>query len=808
MGLSEYKKKRNFKDTPEPSTGISKENKSRFVVQRHQASRLHYDLRLEIGGVLKSWAVPKGPSMRPGDKRLAVQTEDHPVSYLTFEGVIPKGNYGAGEMHIWDSGTFKISDGGTEDAVKAVEGGKLNLSFEGKKLKGLFTLVKSSSAGKQNHWLLLKKKDIYATALQYDAEDYISDFTIPGSPTKVKTLKLKKPIRPMLASPGKEVFNDPDWVYELKYDGYRAIAVIQNGTVELYSRNGISFNKKFAFIHHQLTEIEHNVVLDGEIVVVNKKGVPQFQALQNYEPAVTEGTLQYFVFDILHLNGHDMHTLTLSERKSFLPEILEYLSHVLYSEHVEGTGKMLYEKAVKMGMEGVIAKKASSTYLPGYRSREWLKLKKTESAEAIICGYTISERVTRPFGSLILGMMDAGTLKYVGNCGTGFSAATMKTLDGVFALRKRKNSPFSDKIALKGRKPVWLKPELVCEVSFTEWTDNKTMRHPVYKGLREDKTLPEATVNQEGTAEQGKGRKTEETLAIDGIAVPITHPEKLYWPETGHTKFDLLKYYIQMGETMLPYLKDRPQNLHRHPDGITKPGFYQKDNEHQPDWVETVELHSESAQKDINYLLCQNEATLIYMANLGCIEINPWHSTIHHLENPDYSIIDLDPSPKNTFAQIIETAIVAKEVLDIAGIEGLCKTSGSRGLHIYLPLGGLYTYNEAVNFTKLLCHFIQERLPKLTTMERIVKKRGDKIYLDYLQNRKGQTIVAPYSVRPKKGATVSTPLLWKEVKKGLDMAAFTIETVPERIAAHGDLFAPILSGTLDMGAAIGKLEKG
>nr|MBA3986864.1 ATP-dependent DNA ligase [Flavobacteriales bacterium] len=415
MGLTEYNKKRNFKDTPEPSATKSKENKFRFVIQRHQASRLHYDLRLEIGGVLKSWAVPKGPSMHTGDKRLAVQTEDHPVSYLTFEGAIPKGNYGAGEMHIWDNGTFNLTDAGTASTEKAVATGKLNLEFHGKKLKGLFTLVRSSSSEKQNHWLLIKKKDIYATALHYDAEDYISHTEKPSPPPKVRTLQLKKPIRPMLASPGKVIFNDPKWLYELKYDGYRAIATIQNGTVELYSRNGISFNEKFAFIYNQLTKMEHDVVLDGEIVVVNNKGVPQFQALQNYQPGMTKGTLQYFVFDILHLNGHDMHTLTLTERKSFLPELLEPLSHVLYAEHLEGMGKTLYAKAVKMGMEGVIAKKCSSVYTPGYRSEDWVKLKKTESMEAIICGYTISEKATRPFGSLILGMMDTGTLAYVGN---------------------------------------------------------------------------------------------------------------------------------------------------------------------------------------------------------------------------------------------------------------------------------------------------------------------------------------------------------------------------------------------------------
>lgn len=808
MGLKEYKKKRDFKETPEPKAALSKEDKARFVVQRHQASSLHYDLRLEIEGVLKSWAVPKGPSMHPGDKRLAIHTEDHPVSYLSFEGVIPKGNYGAGEMHIWDSGTFETG-GDDEDAEKSLADGKLSFILNGKKLKGAFTLVRSSSANKKNQWLLIKKKDAYATDLKYDAEEYIPEKAPSASPPRVRALKLNKPISPMLASPGKEVFNHPGWLYELKYDGYRSIAMIKDGTVELYSRNGISFNKKFAGIYNELQAIEHDVVLDGEIVVVDKKGVPQFQALQNYDPDTTPGTLQFFVFDMLHLNGHDMHSLPLKERKSLIPELVEPLSHVLYSDHIEGMGKALFEKALKMGMEGIIAKKADSRYSPGYRSEDWLKLKKTESMEAIICGYTVSDKAGRPLGSLILGMWDQDTLTYVGNCGTGFSQAGMKALAKQFELRTRKTSPFPEKINLKGREPVWLKPELLCEVSFTEWTKTRMMRHPVFKGLREDKTLPEAIVEQKGADIKKPKALTpaDDSLEINGIAVPITHPDKVYWPDEGLTKFDLLNYYIQMGEVMMPYLKDRPQNLHRHPNGITKPGFYQKDHEHNPDWVETIALHSESADKDINYLLCQNEATLLYMANLGCIEINPWHSTVQDLDHPTYSIIDLDPSPKNTFSQIIETALVAKEVLDKAGVTGFCKTSGSRGLHIYLPLGGDYTYEEALAFTKVICHYVRKQLPKLTTMERTVKKRGNKIYLDCLQNSKGQTIVAPYSARPKKGATVSTPLQWSEVKKGLDMNAFTIHTVPARIAKMGDLFAPVLTTALDMEAAMEKLEE-
>jgi bifunctional non-homologous end joining protein LigD len=331
------------------------------------------------------------------------------------------------------------------------------------------------------------------------------------------------------------------------------------------------------------------------------------------------------------------------------------------------------------------------------------------------------------------------------------------------------------------------------------------MRHPVYKGLRNDKDLEEVEIVPQKKSTSKAGKNNSSILEVDGISVPVSNLEKIYWPDAGYTKYDLIDYYLNISETILPYLIDRPQNLHRHPNGISKPSFYQKDNETLPDWVETVKIYSESSKKEIDYLLCQNEATLLYMANLGCIEINPWNSPIQNLENPTYTVIDLDPSDKNTFEQVIEVALAAKEVLDLAKIKGYCKTSGSTGLHIYIPLGGKYSYEEARDFTKLLCYYIHEKLPKLTSMERAVKKRPNKIYLDYLQNRRGQTLAAPYCVRPKVGASVSAPLSWKEVKPGLEILDFTIKTMPERIALMGDWFKPVLEKGIDMEKAIDNL---
>jgi bifunctional non-homologous end joining protein LigD len=805
MGLEEYRKKRNFKDTPEPKDVLDKSNKSRFVIQRHRASHLHYDLRLEMEGVLKSWAVPKGPSMNPKVKRLAVHTEDHPVAYLTFEGVIPKGNYGAGKMTIWDEGHFENLYQKNSLSSDYADG-KLKIIFHGSKLNGLFTLVRSSSMNKNEQWLLIKHDDEFATDLHYDAEDFILEAYSNQQIHSAKKLSLKSVIKPMLASPGTTIFNDKNWIYELKYDGYRALANIDNGHVELYTRNGISLNEKFKYIHEELTNIEHTAILDGEIVVLNADGIPQFNALQNYNEENTKGLLMYYVFDLLHLNGHDTVELALNDRKQLLKQLIPEASHIQYCDHVEAMGITVYKQAVEMGMEGVIAKKANSTYDLNLRSPNWLKFKKIENTETIICGYTLSDKKTRKFASLILGMVDDGELTYVGTCGSGFSEQQIIELYHKFEVLKTDEPVFEIRKHLKGREAVWLLPKLVCEVKFSEWTPTKVMRHPVFLRLREDKNLE---FEYEHITTQNKSKKTpnsEFTLEVDNVSLPISNPDKMYWPESGYTKYDMLDYYIQMSDIILPYLVDRPESLHRHPNGIHGDSFYQKDHAYLPDWIETHAIHSKSSEKNINYLLCQNQATLLYMNNLGCIEMHPWHSTVYHIDHPDYAIIDLDPSYENTFEQVIQTALVAKDILKQAGIEGFCKTSGASGLHIYIPMGGKYSYEEARDFTKLLCYFIQEKLPKLTTLERSLKKRGPKIYLDYLQNRKGQTIVAPYSLRPKLHAPVSMPLRWSEVKTGLMITDFTIKNVPKLMAKRKDSFKSVLGVGIDMEKAIERLN--
>ena len=803
MSLDEYHNKRQFSKTPEPEAESDRSDLNRFVVQRHEASRLHYDLRLEIDGVLKSWAVPKGPSMNASDKRLAIQTEDHPVKYLFFEGDIPKGNYGAGHMDIWDSGKFEILEDGSEiDALKQFNNGDLKLKFFGDKLQGDFALVRTNRKEKQVHWLLIKKKDQYATGVHYDAENLV-EHKNSENPPKIRNLDLKGFTRPMLAETAEEIFSDPDWIYEAKWDGYRIIAQIENGKVELFSRNGQSYKIKFQPVSNELEQIAHTAILDGEMVLVDEEGRPHFQWLQNYESGKGKGVLRYYVFDLLHLNGHDTLELPLIDRKSLIPELLEGLDSVLYCEHLEAMGKAFYERAIENGLEGVIAKKKDSCYYPGYRTKDWLKIKALADADAFICGYTESESPARPFGSLILGQFRENELNYIGNCGTGFSAKTQEALFGQFQELVQDENPFPQKINLKGRKAIWMRPELLCTIQYSEWTENGLLRHPVFKALRTERMKK----NNQKPKSQKKSSDSSSNLEIDGINVPVTNLEKVYWPDANFTKYDLLEYYIKMADYLVPYLKDRPESLHRHPNGINEDSFFQKDTEYLPEWIETYKLWSKSSNRDIDYLLCQNPATLIYMANLGCIEINPWNSRIQSLDRPDYTVIDIDPSDSNTFQQVLETARVAGTILNEAEIRFCCKTTGKSGLHIYLPLNGEYTYDEARTFTQLICTLINEELPDLTSMERNLKKRGKKIYLDYLQNRRGQTLASVYSARPVKGATVSTPVSWKDIQNGFKKEELTIKTVPNRIAEIGDIFSSVLDEAVDIEKSLDKLAR-
>ncbi len=801
MDLREYNKKRDFTKTPEPKgDAIPYVSSQRFVFQRHQARRLHYDLRLEIGGTLKSWAIPKGPSMNPADKRLAVRTEDHPISYLNFHGTIPKGSYGAGEMIIWDTGAFDIDrtelDLPVEEQLAA---GNLKLLFHGRHIRGKFALVRTGIRNGQENWLFLKKRDDFATDFFYSAEALVDSSDGPLKKYS-GTITPNTIIQPMLASSTKDIFNHPDWLYELKWDGYRVLAHISDNGVLLQSRNGIDLNVKFAMLKDELEGIAHECILDGEVVILDKSGVSQFGRLQNYPD--TEGALRFYVFDLLYLNGHSMVDLSLTDRKSLIPNVIEGLQIAKYCDHIQGMGTALYDKAIEAGMEGVMAKHKNSTYAPSSRTEQWLKIKAVESIDALICGYTESTAAGVAFGSLILGVATGEGFDYIGNCGSGFSDTNRRELWELFQKYKAEKSPFEKKLPLKGRQPNWLEPALICEVKYSEITKNGLLRNPVYKRLLNP---PSPETKPRAASRITTSSTSAESISIDGFQVPISSIDKLYFPESGLTKYDLIDYYLQISEYLLPHLIDRPQSLHRHPNGISSEDFYQKDNEHLPEWMQTISIYSKSSERDINYLLCQNTASLIYMANMGCIEINPWNSRIGKIDFPDYGIIDMDPPEGVDFAQVIRIAREAKSILDAGGINGFLKTSGSKGLHIYIPMGAKYTYEEVRNFIKLLCHFIMDKCADVATLERALKKRNGKIYLDYLQNRKGQTIASAYSVRPLPGAPVSMPIEWDELEAGLSPQQFTLRNAPKRLESTKDIFKLMLETSFDMEEALDKL---
>lgn len=627
-------------------------------------------------------------------------------------------------------------------------------------------------------------------------------------------------IHPMLAKPGDKPFDDKDWLFEIKWDGYRAVAELQKDNVKLYSRNGLSFENKYPEVVDALKKIKKNVVLDGEIVVLDKDSKPSFQWLQHYPDVPEECSLIYYVFDVLSIDGKTLYDETLIERKKKLQRLLPKQSIIRYCEHVAGGGEAFFKWVLDHDLEGMIAKKSDSLYHVSKRSSEWLKIRNHNITEALICGYTAPKGARNHFGSLILGVYDIkGILQYAGHVGTGFSDQSLKELYQQLNKLVQKKSPFSQKIKVNDA-VTWIKPVLVCNVKYTEWTKDKQLRHPVFMGLRIDKKPDEVTVKKKQPMEtkviakkkritpssKSSPKKGEGLVKVGTKEVKLTNQDKVYFPKDKITKGDVVKYYQSVYEYIIPYLKDRPESLKRNPNGIEDNGFFHKDaGEGAPDWVKSIPLYSDSANKDIDYILCNDKATLMYLNNLGCIEINPWNSRTKKLDHPDYMIIDIDPSDKNTFEQVIQTALMVKKVLDKAGAVSYCKTSGATGLHVYVPMGAKYDYNQVKDFGHLVAMLVQEQLPEFTTLERPLSKRKNRIYIDFLQNRKGQTLASVYSLRPKEGATVSTPLEWKEVKKGLKPSDFTIHNILKRIKTKGDLFQGVLGKGINLNDCLKKL---
>jgi bifunctional non-homologous end joining protein LigD len=882
MSLVKYRQKRSFRKSPEPRGGKATQPRLQFVIQKHDASHLHYDFRLEMDGVLRSWAVPKGPSLDPSIKRLAMMVEDHPFDYRNFEGIIPEGNYGAGTVMVWDQGTYEPV--GTELEEKKAQDkearhqfyqGKLKFTLHGKKLRGQFALVKAPARG-ENSWLLMKLKDAEATTADVLENDrsVISKKTIDGiarkpaniygqnkidnkktvskagKKTAEKLVKKKKPqvlspklrgikgkpgpfptkVKPMLATLVDKPFDKEGWIYEVKWDGYRALGLMNGKSVMLKSRNDKSFNEKFYPIYDALKAWKIKAVLDGEIVVIGDNGISNFGALQNWR-SEADGNLVYYVFDLLWLEGRDLMGLPLLERRELLKSIMPAKGPIRLSEHFNTSGTGFFEVARSMGMEGIIAKRSVSTYHAGDRTTDWLKIKSNKRQEVVIGGYTNNDDSDKIFSALLVGVFEKGRLVYTGKIGTGFNRKMQAEMMEKFKPLVTDKPPFdtTPDVNKPSRfrpnpphaKATWLKPRLVCEVSFAEMTADGIMRHPSFEGIRIDKDPEDIGREREKavtqvvpgarqlkkiispSTEQGRGtllNPSEETQVkkINGRTIKFNNLSKIYWPDDNVSKRDMLNYYYQAAPYILPYLKNRPQSLNRFPNGIYGKSFYQKDVTGKvPDWAQTFLYRSSDDPVDKHFLVVEDEASILLMASLGCIELNPWSSTIDNPDNPDWCIIDLDPG-KTTFEHVIQAAQVTKKVLDERGIPSYCKTSGSKGIHIYIPLGGKYSYEQSKEFARGIVTTVNRQIPEFTSIQRIVSDRGGKLYLDFLQNRPKATLACPYSLRPKPGATVSMPLHWEEVKKGLSLKQFTIFNAMERIRREGDIFKGVLGKGVEL----------
>lgn len=623
-------------------------------------------------------------------------------------------------------------------------------------------------------------------------------------------------IVPMLCKTTNKAFDDDGWAFEIKWDGYRAIADLRNDSIGLYSRNGLDFSQKFKKVTNALKLQDHEMILDGEIVAYDDKGKPNFQWLQRIgeNPNLA---LIFQVFDLLWLNGHSTEELSYLQRKELLKDALIQNEIIQFSDHIVNNGKDFFQAANDLGLEGIVAKKIDSIYREGVRSSEWLKIKINQTDDAIICGFTEPKGARKKFGSLILGKYLNGELVFCGHTGTGFNDKTLSELHQEMEPLITKNSVF--KITPKtNAKATWIKPELVAEIKFTEITKDYVYRHPVFLRLRDDVKPEDVEFNSENKSKNEIVKKAEPKTRtvkndinkkIGKQELKLTNQNKIYFPEDDVSKGDVIDYYQSISKYILPHLKNRPQSMNRFPNGIKGLSFYQKDAaEDTPEWIKIEKVFSESSDKFINYIICNDKETMAYLNNLGCIELNVWTSRLPKADFPDYLVLDLDPSEKNTFEDVIETALAVKEVLDLAGIKSIPKTSGSSGIHIYIPMGAKYSYDQVKDFGHLLMQMVQQKLPEITTLERSLQKRDkNKIYLDYLQNRCGQTLASVYSLRPKEGATVSMPLEWEEVKTGLKPTDFNIHNALERLKEKGDLFKPVLGKGIDMLKAIKKLEK-
>lgn len=782
-------------------------------------------------GVLRSWAVPKGPSYNTSDKRLAVMVEDHPLEYGDFEGIIPEGNYGAGAVIVWDRGQWLP----TGDPTEGLESGKLLFELRGIKLRGMWTLVKLKKS--QNDWLLIKERDEFASSSgePVSAQSVLSGLTVeelkagrtPAASIRSELQRLSatvKAVRPdevklMLAEPRDRPFSAPGWVFELKLDGYRALAS-RESKPRLLSRNRNDLSDCFPEIIKALSALPYErLLLDGEVVALDSSGRPNFQRLQqrgrlsralDIRVASVENPVTYYAFDVLGIEDFDLRMLPLTTRKALLQKLLPGAGIIRYLDHFVADGEVLYQEVQKLGLEGIVGKRGDSPYKAG-RSAGWVKIRSRRSDDFVVVGFTAPKGTRSGFGALQLGLYIDGVLTYCGRAGSGFSDAQLaevrKQLDG--ASRKE---PGCVGTLPQEKGNTWVNPRLVCEVEFTEWTDEGLLRQPVFLRFRDDKG-PEECVASGRVAHRPSG---EAEVAQPPTAEPareersftLTNPDKVFWPDEGYTKGDLLEYYRSISPWMLPYLVDRPLVLTRFPDGIAGKSFYQQDAPaFVPQWIRTQRMYSEQAQREISYFIGEDEAALLYLVNLGTIPFHVWASRTSRIDRPDWCVLDLDPKGA-PFSDVVRTALTAHQLCDEIGLPNYIKTSGSSGLHVLIPLGCQCRFDEARSLGELLARLIVGEIPEITTLARQISRREGKVYVDYLQNGSGRLIVAPFSARPLPGAPVSMPLLWSEVKPGLDIRAFTIRNALDRMRQlKQDPLVPVVSDQPDLAAALDRLGK-
>jgi bifunctional non-homologous end joining protein LigD len=880
MPLEEYRGKRQFDATPEPRGRDRVSGGNRFVVQEHHATRLHYDFRLEVNGVLKSWAVPKGPSLDPSDKRLAVQTEDHPLEYAKFEGTIPAGNYGAGEVIIWDEGTYEPE--GSLPADKQLERGELKFTLDGQKLRGSFVLVKlgSSRSGKPGKdWLLIKHRDSAAEEgwnVNKHSESVVSGRSIrprekrlpfaghprgkQTAPEKVdfpsgaKKAPMPERVVPALATLADKPFSDPEWLFEIKWDGVRTLARVKDHQLKAWSRSQREITREYPEMAVLANHVRgHDVWLDGEIVALDPDGRSDFQLLQQRfsvrSPSaelMRKVPVVYYIFDILYCDGYDLRQVPLIERKKLLKRILDTDSLVRYSDHEVEKGQELYEIARERALEGIIGKQLQSAYPEG-RTKSWLKFKFDRELDAVVGGWTDPRKSREHFGALLVGLYEGKKLEFIAGVGTGFAVELQAGLAERLRALHISDCPFAEEPGTRERAH-WVKPGLVIRVLYGGWTEGRHLRQPRFAGLLEDHDPRECTFEKEMRIEEdvnanpGDGRKhsaksatrvharpsnaaalREKELAkeldsgaredifaeVGGQTLRFTNLNKVYFPQDGYTKRDLLAYYLGMAPFILPFLKDRPLVLRRYPNGIEGDAFFQKDaGKDVPDWIQTAAIQSESKGSKIHYFLANDLPALLYLTNLGCIDQNPWSSRYHDQEHPDYIFFDLDPSAGTEFASVVKLARALTERLKKLGLKIFVKISGATGLHIFVPIHPLYSYEQVRQFVELVATWTARDYPELITTERSLSKRPQRrIYVDAHQNSRGQSLASVYSVRAFLHAPVSAPVSSRELNATLQVDTWNIKSMPARIKRVGDLWARFWKERQPLEHAVEALEK-